>query len=232
MHPRLVTPSGWRGSSATVESTSRRTDACCATASGRAPAEQGITHLLISPPRCHRRRARGGHGRARGSRPRSPHRPAMALHAATWNGLSVTIVRANVDHLCRTALAVAKGFSKINFQFTALRRAWRTWCPRWRKRRTSHARDRSVCERDRHPRHQRASSASSRGTSATSSATCRSSVGDVFARIRAFPSSESLPMARRAREKRASVRNVVDDGCEGFQCSRGEARHAARTDRP
>ncbi len=34
-------------------------------------------------------------------------------------GLNVTIVRANLDHLLPlTALAVAKGFSKINFQFT------------------------------------------------------------------------------------------------------------------
>jgi MoaA/NifB/PqqE/SkfB family radical SAM enzyme len=34
-------------------------------------------------------------------------------------GVNVTIVRSNVDHLMDlTALAVAKGFSKINFQFT------------------------------------------------------------------------------------------------------------------
>ncbi len=44
----------------------------------------------------------------------------MALRPAHVDtGLNVTIVRANVDHLMAlTALAVAKGFAKINFQFT------------------------------------------------------------------------------------------------------------------
>jgi MoaA/NifB/PqqE/SkfB family radical SAM enzyme len=44
----------------------------------------------------------------------------MALRPAhVETGMNVTIVRANVDHLMAlTALAVAKGFSKINFQFT------------------------------------------------------------------------------------------------------------------
>jgi MoaA/NifB/PqqE/SkfB family radical SAM enzyme len=45
---------------------------------------------------------------------------AMALRPAHVDtGLNVTIVRGNVDHLMDlTALAVAKGFAKINFQFT------------------------------------------------------------------------------------------------------------------
>src|SRR3989454_8316556 len=44
----------------------------------------------------------------------------MALRPApVETGINVTIVRANVDYLMAlTALAVAKGFSKINFQFT------------------------------------------------------------------------------------------------------------------
>jgi MoaA/NifB/PqqE/SkfB family radical SAM enzyme len=46
-------------------------------------------------------------------------------------GVNVTIVRANVDHLLDlTALAVAKGFSKINFQFTTpFGRAWEDVVP-------------------------------------------------------------------------------------------------------
>ncbi len=46
-------------------------------------------------------------------------------------GLNVTIVRANVAHLMAlTALAVAKGFSKINFQFTTpFGRAWEDVVP-------------------------------------------------------------------------------------------------------
>ena len=45
--------------------------------------------------------------------------------------MNVTIVRANVDHLMPlTALAVAKGFSKINFQFTTpFGRAWEDVVP-------------------------------------------------------------------------------------------------------
>jgi len=57
---------------------------------------------------------------------------AMALHPAhVETGLNVTIVRANVDHLMPlTALAVAKGFSKINFQFTTpFGRAWEDVVP-------------------------------------------------------------------------------------------------------
>ena len=57
---------------------------------------------------------------------------AMALHPAhVETGLNVTIVRANVDHLMPlTALAVAKGFSKINFQFTTpFGRAWEAVVP-------------------------------------------------------------------------------------------------------
>ena len=44
----------------------------------------------------------------------------MALRPADIEtGMNVTIVRCNVDHLMAlTALAIAKGFSKINFQFT------------------------------------------------------------------------------------------------------------------
>jgi MoaA/NifB/PqqE/SkfB family radical SAM enzyme len=46
-------------------------------------------------------------------------------------GVNVTIVRANVDHLMAlTALAVAKGFTKINFQFTTpFGRAWEDVVP-------------------------------------------------------------------------------------------------------
>jgi MoaA/NifB/PqqE/SkfB family radical SAM enzyme len=46
-------------------------------------------------------------------------------------GINVTIVRANVDHLMAlTALAVAKGVSKINFQFTTpFGRAWEDVVP-------------------------------------------------------------------------------------------------------
>ena len=46
-------------------------------------------------------------------------------------GINVTIVRANVEHLMPlTALAVAKGVSKINFQFTTpFGRAWEDVVP-------------------------------------------------------------------------------------------------------
>jgi len=56
----------------------------------------------------------------------------MALRPAhVETGINVTIVRANVDHLMPlTALAVAKGFSKINFQFTTpFGRAWEDVVP-------------------------------------------------------------------------------------------------------
>jgi MoaA/NifB/PqqE/SkfB family radical SAM enzyme len=56
----------------------------------------------------------------------------MALRPAhVETGLNVTIVRANVDHLMPlAALAVAKGFSKINFQFTTpFGRAWEDVVP-------------------------------------------------------------------------------------------------------
>jgi MoaA/NifB/PqqE/SkfB family radical SAM enzyme len=56
----------------------------------------------------------------------------MALRPAdVETGLNVTIVRANVDHLMPlTALAVAKGLSKINFQFTTpFGRAWEDVVP-------------------------------------------------------------------------------------------------------
>ena len=56
----------------------------------------------------------------------------MALRPAHVDtGINVTIVRANVDHLMAlTALAVAKGFSKINFQFTTpFGRAWEDVVP-------------------------------------------------------------------------------------------------------
>ena len=54
-----------------------------------------------------------------------------ALSARARNGVNVTIVKANVDHLMAiTALAVAKGFSKINFQFTTpFGRAWEDVVP-------------------------------------------------------------------------------------------------------
>jgi len=56
----------------------------------------------------------------------------MALRPAhVETGMNVTIVRANVDHLMPlTAFAVAKGFSKINFQFTTpFGRAWEDVVP-------------------------------------------------------------------------------------------------------
>jgi MoaA/NifB/PqqE/SkfB family radical SAM enzyme len=56
----------------------------------------------------------------------------MALRPATVDtGMNVTIVRGNVDHLLPlTALAIAKGFSKINFQFTTpFGRAWEDVVP-------------------------------------------------------------------------------------------------------
>jgi len=56
----------------------------------------------------------------------------MALRPAHVDtGLNVTIVRGNVDHLLPlTALAIAKGFSKINFQFTTpFGRAWEDVVP-------------------------------------------------------------------------------------------------------
>ena len=56
----------------------------------------------------------------------------MALRPAhVETGLNVTIVRANVDHLMPlTTLAVMKGFSKINFQFTTpFGRAWEDVVP-------------------------------------------------------------------------------------------------------
>src|SRR2546422_173854 len=56
----------------------------------------------------------------------------MALRPAhVETGINVTIVRDNVDHLMPlTALAVAKGFSKINFQFTTpFGRAWEDVVP-------------------------------------------------------------------------------------------------------
>src|SRR6185295_5026121 len=56
----------------------------------------------------------------------------MALRPAhVETGINVTIVRANVDHLLPlTALAVAKGVSKINFQFTTpFGRAWEDVVP-------------------------------------------------------------------------------------------------------
>jgi MoaA/NifB/PqqE/SkfB family radical SAM enzyme len=56
----------------------------------------------------------------------------MALRPAHVDtGMNVTIVRANVDHLMDlTALAVAKGFAKINFQFTTpFGRAWEDVVP-------------------------------------------------------------------------------------------------------
>ncbi len=56
----------------------------------------------------------------------------MALRPANVEtGINVTIVRANVDHLMAlTALAVAKGVSKINFQFTTpFGRAWEDVVP-------------------------------------------------------------------------------------------------------
>jgi MoaA/NifB/PqqE/SkfB family radical SAM enzyme len=56
----------------------------------------------------------------------------MALRPAHVDtGINVTIVNANVDHLMPlTALAVAKGFSKINFQFTTpFGRAWEDVVP-------------------------------------------------------------------------------------------------------
>jgi MoaA/NifB/PqqE/SkfB family radical SAM enzyme len=56
----------------------------------------------------------------------------MALRPAhVETGMNVTIVRANVEHLMPlTALAVAKGFSKINFQFTTpFGRAWEDVVP-------------------------------------------------------------------------------------------------------
>ncbi len=56
----------------------------------------------------------------------------MALRPAhVETGMNVTIVTANVDHLMAlTALAIAKGFTKINFQFTTpFGRAWEDVVP-------------------------------------------------------------------------------------------------------
>jgi MoaA/NifB/PqqE/SkfB family radical SAM enzyme len=83
--------------------------------------ESGITHLLISL-----------HGATAGVHEAATDTPGsfaqtvegidnvMALRPAHLEiGMNVTIVRDNVEHLKPlTALAIAKGFSKINFQFT------------------------------------------------------------------------------------------------------------------
>jgi MoaA/NifB/PqqE/SkfB family radical SAM enzyme len=83
--------------------------------------ESGITHLLISlhgaTPEVHDTAtdAPGSYEQTVAGIDN-----VMALRPADLEtGMNVTIVRSNVDHLMPlTALAIAKGFSKVNFQFT------------------------------------------------------------------------------------------------------------------
>jgi MoaA/NifB/PqqE/SkfB family radical SAM enzyme len=122
LHPRLVDAIaiarqlGYRSINVTTNGR-----LLCDRAFAQSLLESGITHLLISL-----------HGATAEVHEAATDAPgsfeqtlagidnAMALRPAqVETGMNVTIVRCNVDHLMPLAeLAVAKGFSKINFQFT------------------------------------------------------------------------------------------------------------------
>jgi MoaA/NifB/PqqE/SkfB family radical SAM enzyme len=95
--------------------------------------DSGITHLLISLHGA----TRAVHEAATDAADSFAQTLAgidavMALRPAhVETGMNVTIVRCNVDHLLPLAeLAIAKGFSKINFQFTTpFGRAWEDVVP-------------------------------------------------------------------------------------------------------
>ena len=123
LHPQLVDAIrlardlGYRS----INLTTQRAHCCAIAAFAERLLDSGITHLLISL-----------HGATAEVHDAATDAPGsfeqtvagidnvMALRPAHVDtGMNVTIVRANVDHLMPlTALAIAKGFSKINFQFT------------------------------------------------------------------------------------------------------------------
>jgi len=148
MHPRLVDAIGLARELAPVDHVTTNGRLLRDRTLAEPAAEQRDQHLLISlhgatAPCTRRPRTRPGASRTR-SRKSPGDGPAPA---ARGDGLKRQIVRANVDHSHALTRSRWRRGSQINFQFTTpFGRAWEDVVPRWRKRRTRHARDRSLCD--------------------------------------------------------------------------------------
>jgi MoaA/NifB/PqqE/SkfB family radical SAM enzyme len=153
-------------------------------------------------------------------------------------GVNVTIVRSNMhDLMALTALAVAKGFSKINFQFTTpFGRAWEDVVPpldeaanavmrvidRYAGEIQIHVINAQFCAFPGYERYGRRRPPEARPH-------------DDLRRGPPLPGAgQPLRVARRATREAAGLRAVpVDDGVRGLPGVRpGETRHARRARRP